>query len=396
MANKYAINTGALTWSGSSWNTASNQATSNTTAPTNADVAYLDQYSSNMTVNATTCVCKELRCSGYTKTLTFTSGQTLTVGGSGAGVIDFPSGAGGTVAGTGTLSLLTGTQAITSNGIVMTGSFIFNTNSSVTFTGDFQVNGALTYNGTNNFTGKLIFNGTSWTVGNKAQLNGGTVEFKSTFTLPTSCNLFSTTFNSGANTLTVPSSISFAKTVTYTSGTMDMTTNSSVASFATGSTIATNGITWYGATLNGTTTLTQNFNCTNLILGGNGLTESGAYTITCAQLRIGSSASLNQSASSTYTLAAGSAIVINTYLYLHGNAPFVLNFLSDTASSPAYFVYNGTRANCQVNFCTFTDISNVNGNRINALYSTVLRSPNIVQMRNSDLLGAGALISNFN
>jgi hypothetical protein len=106
MATKYAINTGALTWTGSSWNTASNQSTSNTVAPTTADTAVLDQYSSNMTINTTGCTCAVLTMTGYTNTLTFGAGNTLLLNSAG------PSTLAGTLAGTGTLS----TKGTTVNG----------------------------------------------------------------------------------------------------------------------------------------------------------------------------------------------------------------------------------------------------------------------------------------
>lgn len=76
MANKYAI-TGGGNWTGSTWNTASNQATSNTTAPTTSDVAILDAYSGNVVVDATTCVCSSLNCTGYTGTLSGSSPNQL-------------------------------------------------------------------------------------------------------------------------------------------------------------------------------------------------------------------------------------------------------------------------------------------------------------------------------
>ena len=126
MATKYAINTGALTWTGSCWNTASNQATSNTTAPTSSDTAVLDRYSSNMTVNTTSSTCQILTMTGYTNTLTFGAGNTLLVK---AGTSTL----GGTLAGTGTLNIagttLNGTSlGVTTIALYIAGNSTVNTN----------------------------------------------------------------------------------------------------------------------------------------------------------------------------------------------------------------------------------------------------------------------------
>lgn len=390
MATKYAINTGALTWTGSSWNTASNQATSNTTAPTDADTAILDQYSSNMTINATTCVTKIINCTGYTKALTFTAGQTLTVGSSGSGTVTFPSGAGSSVAGTGTLAMATGTSTITSNGKTMTGN-LTSTACAITLSGDLQVNGTFSYTGASQINGsKLKFNGSTWTIGSKATLSGtGTIEFLSTLTLPPTFSL-NVIFNSGANTLTFPASTSFSKSVTYTSGTCNFSTNSNTSTFATGSSISTAGVTFLNASFVGTVTMLANFNCTNYALGSSSTTV-GAYTLTADKVRGGSSAILSVTSSVTYTFDTAMTLVISSYLYLAGNLPFTLGFISSSAGTPTNWTYNGTLANCQIANCVFTDV-NLTSGRIYVLNSPVTLSPGILQVKNRDIGGVGAIL----
>lgn len=391
MAIKYAINTGALTWTGASWNTASNQAVSNTTAPTTSDTATLDQYSSNMTINTGTCVCQNLNMTGYTNTLTFTSSQNLTIGTNGqSNTVTL----GGTIAGTGTLTTTNGLKTITSNGVVMTGNFTANGSSvptQITLSGDFQVNGTFSYTSNLAINGsKLKFNGATWTIGSKATLTGtGTVEFLSTLTLPPVFAI-NVIFNSGANTLTFPATTSFSKIVTYTSGTCNFSTNSNVSTFSTGSSVNTSGITFLTVLVAGTVTMLANFNCTNLVFD-NVLTILGAYTLTTDKVRGGSSATLSITSSVTYTFDTAMTLVISSYMYLAGNYPFTLSFLSNSSGTPTNWTYNGTLANCQIANCAFTDISS--STRIYSLNSPVIRSPNVLQIRNSDTGGGGLTLT---
>lgn len=135
MANKYLI-TGGGNWSGSSWNTASNQATSNTTAPTTSDVAILDQYSGQCTIDTTTCVAQQLNCTGYTNTLTFTSGQKLTI------TTNITLSAGMTINGTGDLQTGSGTATWNWAGQTISGNLIIAAaGGTKTWTGNLTVTG---------------------------------------------------------------------------------------------------------------------------------------------------------------------------------------------------------------------------------------------------------------
>jgi hypothetical protein len=87
---------------------------------------------------------------------------------------------------------------------------------------------------------------------------------------------------------------------------------------------------------------------------------------------------------------------VTTNLYIAGNIPFIQTFRSASAGTPTTWKFDGAIADCQVAGCSFTDIDASSGNRIRALYSTVLRSPEIVQYRNSDIMGAGATLVSIN
>lgn len=104
MATYYAMNAGgnwqtAATWSTVADKDANRAANPAGSAPTNAIDCVIDDYSGNVTVDQTTCVCKSLDCTGHTGTLTFASGKTLTASGS----VTFVSGM--TVSGTGYLTI---------------------------------------------------------------------------------------------------------------------------------------------------------------------------------------------------------------------------------------------------------------------------------------------------
>jgi len=162
MATKYAI-TGGGNWSGAIWNTASNQSTSNTTAPTTSDTAILDQYSGNVVINTTTCVAGVLNCTGYTGTLSGSSPNQLWVYGS------WTLSAGMTLSGNFIFkcgnSSTTGTW--TPNGQTFPGNFIANGTGAKTLTaGDnYTVTGLHTWLQTCNLTGSgsTIYVNGGWT-----------------------------------------------------------------------------------------------------------------------------------------------------------------------------------------------------------------------------------------
>lgn len=89
MATYYGVK-GSSNWNSGNWSTTSAKDATRTgsgVTPTASDDCILDDWSSDgggvtWTINATTCVCKTLNCTGYAGALVFTSGQVLTVAGS--------------------------------------------------------------------------------------------------------------------------------------------------------------------------------------------------------------------------------------------------------------------------------------------------------------------------
>jgi hypothetical protein len=117
MATYYGVNAGGNWATAGTWSTTATKDASRTggaSAPTNADDCVLDDYSGNVTVNTTSCVAKTLSCvvnGNYAGTLTFTSGQTLTVSGN----VTFSSTM--TLSGTGNLTINGASATLTSAGI---------------------------------------------------------------------------------------------------------------------------------------------------------------------------------------------------------------------------------------------------------------------------------------
>jgi len=158
LANKYAVGSG--NWNSATlWKTSSGGSTA-TTQPTSSDTAYLDANSGAVAINATTCGANSIICTGYTNTLTFTAGQTLTIAN---GAITFVSTM--TIAGSGKLKVGTSPAVTyTSGGIAISGDFECSGGSGAkTLSGAWIINGLFISTGTE----KTVFNGST------LRLNGG-------------------------------------------------------------------------------------------------------------------------------------------------------------------------------------------------------------------------------
>ena len=99
---------------GGNWNAAGTWAEG--VVPTASDAVVATGTSGNVTVNTSTCVCLSLTLTGFTGTLDFAAGNTLSVSGS----ITLA----GTITGTGTLKSATG-GTLTANGITFPGDLVF-------------------------------------------------------------------------------------------------------------------------------------------------------------------------------------------------------------------------------------------------------------------------------
>ena len=225
MATYYAITGGGNWSSAATWNTASGR--SDRQRPQralNTDTCYLDQYSGNVTVDTSTCVCKILICTGYTHTLTFGTGNTLNV----AGNVDLPSGTGGATSGSGVL-VISAASTMTSHGCQLSGDLQFNTNGVTATLGT-----------TRTVLGKLsLTGGTSHTLnGNTLYVNGISQTGAYGLTGTTNIHLTGgswTTINNGAQNYAVSCPVYFDGNVTasglieisgtlaFTSGTLTLT-----------------------------------------------------------------------------------------------------------------------------------------------------------------------------
>jgi hypothetical protein len=134
MATYYGVK-GSSNWNSGNWSTTATKdatRTGSAVTPTANDDCILDDWSSDgggvtWTINATTCLCKSLNCTGYAGALVFTASQKLTSSGS----VTFTSSM--TCTGAGNLTVSTGT--ITTGGIsvaigvlTLTGSVTINSN----------------------------------------------------------------------------------------------------------------------------------------------------------------------------------------------------------------------------------------------------------------------------
>lgn len=87
MAARYAVAAGGNWNTDATWSTTSG-GTADTVKPTASDDVFLDASSGNVTINATSPVCRSLNCTGYTGTLTHSSGVILSIGDATAGAGD--------------------------------------------------------------------------------------------------------------------------------------------------------------------------------------------------------------------------------------------------------------------------------------------------------------------
>jgi hypothetical protein len=367
MAIYYAITGGGNWSSAATWNTASGQAAGNApSAPLNTDTCYLDQYSGNVTVDSSACVCKTLICAGYTHTLTFGTGNTLNV----AGNVDLPSGTGGATSGTGAL-LISAASTMTSHGCSLSGDLQFNTTGvTATLADNWTVLGKLS-----------LIGGASHTLnGNTLYVNGISQTGAYGLTGTTNVHLTGgswTTINNGAQNYTVSCPIYFDGNVTasqlieisgtlaYTSGTLTLTGSSfnikgniTIAmqgkhlyhlSMGTNATITLSGDTYlegdfnfagYTTTVNsatlyvagnfngGTGTTSVNFTGTGtVVLCGTGTLQTGNYGTLSINLVINTTGTITVPnggwfvyKGGTLTYTAGTVVTTGSVLYLNGSA----------------------------------------------------------------------------
>lgn len=353
--------------------------------PTNADDVVATATSGAVSINTTTCVCKSIDLTGYTNTLTFTAGQKLTVSGN----VNFTTGVGGAIAGTGTLDV-NATATLTSAGKTFPGALTFSVSSTKTLADDWTVtrlftsatstqtvngntlylNGGITTTGNLNGSTNITLGGGTWTGSN------GTIEGTGNLNL------------AGNITFSASTCRFYGKTMNYISGTI--TTTNNILALNSSCTLNIDGITLNQVKLGGsasTITLASDFHAKTILFdagGSNATTFSGDYDIYTETARIIRSAST----AINITLVSGRTFYISSTLSLVGLAlTGNLTLKSSTSSSSAYINYSGTTDNCNVSGITFTDIdASGSAQRIDNWYGgTLTRTSNIYNRTSTDI-----------
>lgn len=308
------------------------------TVPTNADDVFFDANSPNCTVNSAQ-VCKSINFTGYTNTITMTFGITI------SGSITFNAGL--LVAGSAGLTI-NATGTITSNTFAWPNAFSFlGTSQIYTLADEFTILGLTTFsyvstmtlNGSS--TNKLIMSG-GLTVTSTTVMTSGTADLNitgGTWQHTGAGSLVNNLFLNG--NITIGTNVYYRTgTLTYTSGIVDTTTNSSTLNIGASCTLNTNGINWNNIVITaGIQTLTSDLYCQNLTASSitiNGLfnvnvngniTATGVVLGTSTIVLIGTGLWTATNASNTFR----AAIIINTNgiitlpntLYHDGNLTYI-------------------------------------------------------------------------
>ena len=155
MATYYGVK-GSSNWNSGNWSTTATKDATRTgsgVTPTASDDCILDDWSSDgggvtWTINATTCVCKTLNCTGYAGVLAFATGRL-----SASGSVTFDNTH--TITSTGTAGELRFSAAgtLTLDGLTFPGSIVYSTGGTFPLAGTTDITGTLTLGGSVAFSG---------------------------------------------------------------------------------------------------------------------------------------------------------------------------------------------------------------------------------------------------
>lgn len=409
---KYAKSTGGNWSSATTWSVTSSDGVDDAGAPAATDDVIFDSGStSTVTVDTTTCLAKTLTCQDAVNSITFTAAKILKVSGN---VTFFP---GMTLAGDGTLAIGVATASLTLGsgnvfpGILNTGYGIIST---LTLVDDWVVTGLVKCSNSGSYDS--TFNG----VGRTLTCNGGLYAVTSTLVYGTALIILGGTGGtwSGGGTFYISITIdctsltigtviwgSTSKVLTYISGDITVTPNTTLTIGAFPETIDVSGITWQHVTIANTTgdplTLLSDLNVSGTLTLSAILTISGNFNITCSIL--------NRITSGAVILPAGMTLTVTDAIYLVGyggtSNPFATtNVIKSSTTSPIYFNYLGTVENCRIFHMIFTDVD-ASGSSIplyNWFGQTLTRTTNIMNISTSDIykpilvqLNGGIIVDDF-
>jgi hypothetical protein len=268
----------------------------------------------------------------------------------------------------------TATETITLSSNINTGSgstFISNSNAITVTLNGFTINiGGSLGNGAAG-ANSPIFTGTSNFVMN------GTGNLGNAISNPTGLIIKNNITINTAGTITLLGYVRFSTgTFTYTSGTIDATTNTSTLQLDGSSTLATNGMSWYNVstiTALQTVTLSSNLSITNnLALSTFSTTFAGTGVWTCANFIIGAGGS-----ALSHTLVSTQTYTITTSISITGTSALHHTIKSSVGGSKAILILqNNSGVTQDIDFCNGTDIDSSLGLTIWTYKGTVTTCSN--------------------
>lgn len=359
-------------------------------APTSADAVVATATSGNVTIDTVSCACLTMILTNYVGTMTFGTGNTLTV----TSTVTFVSGM--NIAGSGTLALGSTSATITSAGKTIPNLKL--AGGTKTLGDNWTILGNLTGTSTTTLNSNIMYVGgdVNFSASTSARLLGttnivmngtGTI---STYIGETSSSSYITnnlTINT-TGTITVGTYFRYLTgTLTYTSGTV-VTTNSNFAIGGT-CTINTSGITWNNIYCYNTAiiTLSSDLTCSGILKFGV-INIAGAYSITISGGNFSCGTMIvYPGQGSTLTIEAGKTITINSYLKIIGDRDtHNIAFSSSVSTTHFHLNYAGTLANCLCFGTMFTDCD-ASGSTVpifNWCGDTLIRTTNIYNVDGSN------------
>ena len=380
MATKYAI-TGGGNWSGATWNTASNQASSNTTKPVAGDIAVLDQYSGSVTIDEASAA-NTLTMTGYANTFTVNYALVLN-GGTSHVFAGTWTGNGTTAYGGGGISITTATVTVNAVNATVDGTVWLTGFNTLNYSG-----GANTkWVAYSMSAGNLVLSSNFYTInfGTQASIGGSyyiyvygsvtgtsysgnlgtpTIRMCGTGSIPLQtlgCNwridtLGTITWAAGQYNWS-----NSGKTFTYVKGTQVGLADVSIG-VNTATTFDTNGMTWGTVRLGSyTLTLSSDLQATtfDVTIGVSGAATGG--NITCDTFLLENK--------SVFTMQATKTITCN-HLYFNGVQGIATQLVSSSAGTAFNIVYNGTEDGYSIFLTTLKDVNFTNPRKMYSWFGT--------------------------
>jgi hypothetical protein len=241
--------------------------------PVNADTVDFTATSGNLTINVTTATLAGINFTNYVNTITFNANISVNTS------VNLGTG-GYTQAGAGTFGLTIGlSTTITSNGVFWNNLLTFAGNTATyTLADNLTVTGNIVMIGTssNIFTNSTLYIGGNLTISSTVTVSG-TTEFvfngTGTWSYPSSGVIRNNLTINTAGTITVSGNVYYnTGTLTYING--EVITTGSTLNIGASTTLDTNILNWHNVSFTaGTTTLTSDLNCQNLIINCNSVPQ---------------------------------------------------------------------------------------------------------------------------